>query len=53
MWIMACLFIYVIGFFSLTQPEILRLPLVIKPKQKEKNRLSETEIEHLKTKLNQ
>ena len=52
MWIIACLFIYVIGFFSLTQPEILRLPLTVKTKPKEKNRLSKVEIDHLKTKLN-
>lgn len=53
MWLSAPIFIYFIGFFSLTQPNIFRLPLEKKSvSKKEKNRLKPEEIELLKSKLN-
>lgn len=50
-WVAIPVFIYVIGYFSLKQPELFRMPFVEKPKEK-KNRLSESEVNLLQEKLN-
>lgn len=50
-WIAIPVFIYVIGYFSLKQPELFRMALEEKPKEK-KNRLSEIESNLLQDKLN-
>lgn len=50
MWIIAPIFIYTIGFFSLKQPEIFRVPY--KPKLKsERDRINQEEVERLKKRL--
>ena len=50
-WIAIPVFIYVIGYFSLKQPEFFRIPLEEKTKEK-KNRLSDIESNILQDKLN-
>lgn len=53
MWLTAPLFIYFIGFFSLTQPNIFRLPLEKKLEaSKSITRLKPEEVNILKAKLN-
>jgi AraC-like DNA-binding protein len=49
-WIAIPIFIYVIGYFSLKQPELFRIPLVQKEVEK-KSRLAEVEIQLLMEKL--
>ena len=50
MWLVAPIFIYTIGFFSLRQPEIFRVPY--KPKLKPtKDRINQQEIKRLKKRL--
>ena len=49
-WIAIPVFIYVIGYFSLKQPELFRIPLAQKEVEK-KGRLAEAEIQLLKEKL--
>jgi AraC-like DNA-binding protein len=49
-WVAIPVFIYVIGYFSLKQPELFRLPVEKKVKEK-KDRLSEGETIILKEKL--
>ena len=49
-WVLVPTFLYVVGYFSLKTPEILRIPLVIK---KSVDRLSNDEIDTLQRKLNQ
>ncbi len=49
-WVAIPLFIYVIGYFSLKQPELFRIPFEEKPKEK-KDRLSEQESMILKEKM--
>lgn len=50
MWISTPLFIYVIGYFSLRQPEIFRIPFQKKSKP-DKNRLKPEEIQKLQKRL--
>lgn len=50
MWISTPLFMFVIGYFSLNQPEVFRMPIVAK-NILEKDRLGKTEAEELKAKL--
>lgn len=50
MWLSTSIFIYFIGFYSLTQPQIFRIPL--KNKTTKKNRIKEEDIKHLELKLN-
>ena len=50
-WVAIPVFIYVIGYFSLKQPELFRMPLEDKAKEK-KNRLSDGESVLLQEKLN-
>lgn len=57
-WTSIPIFIYVVGFYSLKQPDIFRMPLPkIKKKEVikkiEKDRLSEVEVEQLKEKMEQ
>ncbi|WP_299227601.1 AraC family transcriptional regulator [uncultured Psychroserpens sp.] len=49
-WLIIPIFIYVIGYFSLKQPELFRLPLTVETKKK-KNRLSEEDSLQLKKRL--
>jgi len=49
-WVAIPVFIYVIGYFSLKQPELFRMPLGENPNPK-KNRLSENESKLLQEKL--
>lgn len=49
-WISIPLFIYVIGYYSLRQPEIFRMPLLPKTKE-EKARLKPDEIQQLQKRL--
>lgn len=51
MWISTPLFIYVIGYFSLRQPAIFRIPFESKPKP-ENDRLKPTQIQKLQKRLN-
>ncbi len=51
MWISTPIFIYVIGYFSLRQPEIFRIPISGKAKV-EKDRLQPAEIQQLQKRLN-
>lgn len=50
MWIITPVFIYVIGYFSLNQPRIFRIPLRSKPKA-ENSRLKPEEIKQLQKRL--
>lgn len=50
MWVSIPLFIYVIGYYSLRQPEIFRMPLLPKVKE-EKARLKPDEIQQLQKRL--
>lgn len=50
MWISIPLFIYVVGYYSLRQPEIFRMPLLPKIKE-EKARLKPDEIQQLQKRL--
>lgn len=50
MWISTPLFIYLIGYFSINQPEIFRMPLIQKGPQG-KDRLGSEETKDLKKKL--
>lgn len=50
MWISTPIFIYVVGYFSLRQPEIFRIPFQHKSRP-EKNRLSPEEIQKLQKRL--
>ncbi|WP_299258561.1 helix-turn-helix domain-containing protein [uncultured Aquimarina sp.] len=49
-WISIPIFIYIVGFFSLKQPEIFRMPIV-KKKKVQKERLDGEELETLKKEL--
>jgi len=49
-WVAIPVFIYVVGYFSLKQPELFRIPQVEKPKER-KERISEAESILLKEKL--
>ncbi|AXT51675.1 AraC family transcriptional regulator [Aquimarina sp. BL5] len=49
-WMTIPIFIYIVGFFSLKQPEIFRVPL-IKKKEAQKGRLNGEELEILKKNL--
>lgn len=49
-WVAIPVFIYVIGYYSLKQPELFRLP-ISKPKEERKERLQPAEITVLKNKL--
>ncbi|MEO9966392.1 MAG: AraC family transcriptional regulator [Reichenbachiella sp.] len=51
MWICTPVFIYLIGYFSIIQPEVFRMPLLAK-KLSERDRLSKEEIKHLQERLN-
>lgn len=51
-WISIPLFIYIIGFYVLTQPEIFRLKQQSEAKKPKQNRISEDKIRELKTTLN-
>ncbi len=51
MWVSIPLFIYVVGYYSLRQPEIFRMPLLPKVKE-EKARLKPDEIQQLQKRLN-
>ena len=51
MWISTPLFIYVVGYYSLRQPEIFRIPFQKKSKS-EKDRLKPEEIQKLQKRLN-
>lgn len=50
-WISIPVFIYIIGFYSLKQPDIFRMPLAKKNSSKTKERLDIKEIQQLNTKL--
>ncbi|GAA4275238.1 hypothetical protein GCM10022258_45340 [Aquimarina gracilis] len=50
-WIAFPIFIYVIGFFSLKQPSIFRVPIAKKDRQKNKERVDGPELERLKNDL--
>ena len=50
-WISIPIFIYIIGFYVLTQPEIFRLKNEVKAKKTKTNRISESKIEELKMAL--
>ncbi len=50
MWISTPIFIYIIGYFSLRQPEIFRIPIASKTKT-EKDRLKPDEIQRLQKRL--
>ena len=50
-WILAPSIIYIVGFYSLNQPQIFRMPIKIN-KASKKNRLKADEIVNLKKRLN-
>ncbi len=50
-WILISVFVYVVSFYSLKQPEIFRMPLTKKNKIKNKERLCDREVAMLKDKL--
>ncbi|GAA4276651.1 helix-turn-helix domain-containing protein [Aquimarina mytili] len=50
-WILIPVFIYIIGFYSLKQPDIFRMPLSIKPKHKSHEGLDLKQIQDLNSKL--
>lgn len=50
MWLTAPVFIFLIGFYSITQPNIFRVPIEFKEKKKQ-SRLKAQEIKELKEKL--
>ena len=53
MWLSTSIFMYFIGFYSLTQPQIFRIPLKNKTTKKtKKNRIKEEYIKHLELTLN-
>ena len=49
-WVSIPVFIYIVGFFSLKQPEVFRVPIQ-KKKREIKQRLSGEELEQLKKSL--
>jgi AraC-like DNA-binding protein len=55
MWISVSLLMYFIGFYTLTQPQIFRMPIksdsIIAAKEKVKNRLKPEEIKQLEEKI--
>ena len=51
LWICMTIFLFIVGYFSFTQPEIIRLP--VEKKTAQKDRLRKDEIEKIKQKLNQ
>ncbi|MBC2843683.1 helix-turn-helix domain-containing protein [Winogradskyella flava] len=51
MWLSISIFMYFIGFYSLTQPEIFRLPIKLTVRKAARDRMSERDIEDLKSKL--
>ena len=56
MWVSASLLMYVIGFYSLTQPSVFRMPIANTYNntiEEKKNRLTPKEIEILKHKINE
>ncbi|MBQ4818956.1 AraC family transcriptional regulator [Aquimarina sp. MMG016] len=52
-WISIPIFIYIVGFFSLRQPEIFRLPKYAKKKNTKRRRLEGAELTKLKKALEQ
>ncbi len=50
-WVAIPVFIYVIGYFSLKQPELFRIPISKQNRSNSKDRLTPFEIEMLKQKL--
>ncbi|WP_109851233.1 AraC family transcriptional regulator [Aquimarina sp. AU58] len=50
-WIAVCVFVYIIGFYSLKQPDIFRMPLSIKKHFKNKERLDDEMIKKLEARL--
>lgn len=50
-WIAVSVFVYIIGFYSLKQPDIFRIPLYIKKQIKRKERLDDEMIKDLETRL--
>ena len=52
MWLSTSLFMYFIGFYSLAQPEIFRLPSKLTTKKSQRVRMSEEDIAGLKKLLN-
>ncbi|AXT61483.1 AraC family transcriptional regulator [Aquimarina sp. AD10] len=50
-WIAVSIFIYVIGFYSLKQPDFFRMPIENKKERKSKNRLEGTALKVLSTDL--
>ncbi len=50
MWVSMPVFMYCVGYFSLRQPEIFRIPILAKTKQ-EKDRLKPEEIQKLQKRL--
>jgi AraC-like DNA-binding protein len=50
-WVAIPVFIYVIGYFSLKQPELFRISIVKEKNSTKKDRLSESESIHLQKKL--
>ncbi|MEM6515533.1 MAG: AraC family transcriptional regulator [Bacteroidota bacterium] len=51
MWLSVSIFMFFIGYYSLTQPQIFRIPFQASIKIQQKQRISEVDISIIKTKL--
>ncbi|PKV49163.1 AraC-like DNA-binding protein [Aquimarina sp. MAR_2010_214] len=50
-WIVVCVFVYIIGFYSLKQPDLFRMPLYLNTHIKKKERLDNEVVKNLEVML--